>query len=522
MRARILGLGAALAAIVACIALFPAAATAHPLGNFSTNQLVQVRIDERQARVAYILDQAEIPTFQQIQRYDADGDGTVARAERAPLLDELLGEASAEVTLTADGRSVPLGKPSDVELSFPPGQSGLVLTRLEAEYAAPLPRGVERVEIANAAFGSRVGWRAVQIVPGQGTNVTSSASASDPTNGLRTYPEDLLSSPPDERRASFEVEPGDGAVTAPGPDGEPVTTQGPADGAPLGATGAAPPGAEPSTPGGFAGALTDSDARGLVILLLIGAAFGWGALHALSPGHGKAMIAGYLAGSRGTPRDAVILGATVTVTHTAAVFAFGLVTLAASEYIVPERLYPWLGLVSGLMVIAIGFAVMRSRFRRWRALRADATTTEHAHHDHHHDHDHAHSHDHGHSPDHGHSHHHHHHHGEERPGLRGLIGLGVSGGLVPCPSALVVLIAAISQHRVGLGMVLIVAFSMGLAATVTGIGLAVIWGQRLVRRVRPERRLFGARFAGALPSVSAAVIVLAGVLISYRAIPELG
>jgi nickel/cobalt transporter (NicO) family protein len=210
------------------------------------------------------------------------------------------------------------------------------------------------------------------------------------------------------------------------------------------------------------------------------------------------------------------------VTHTAAVFAFGLVTLAAYEYIVPERLYPWLGLVSGLMVIAIGFAVMRSRFRRWRALRADATTTEHAHHDHHHDHDHAHSHDHGHSPDHGHSHHHHHHHGEERPGLRGLIGLGVSGGLVPCPSALVVLIAAISQHRVGLGMVLIVAFSMGLAATVTGIGLAVIWGQRLVRRVRPERRLFGARFAGALPSVSAAVIVLAGVLISYRAIPELG
>jgi nickel/cobalt transporter (NicO) family protein len=509
MTARVLGTGGVLA-VIACIALlWPGGAGAHPLGNFSTNQLVQVRIDERQARIAYVLDEAEIPTFQQIQRHDADDDGAIAGPERAPLLDELLGEASAGLSLTADGKAVPLGKPRDVALSFAPGQSGLVLTRLEAEYAARLPRGVERVELANDAFSGRVGWRAFQAVPGEGTSVTSSVSASDPTNGLSTYPEDLLSSPPDERRASFAVEPGDGTVTAPGADGEPVTTQGPAGGAPLGDAGSAPGTADPSTPGGFAGALTDADARGLMIILLLGAAFGWGALHALSPGHGKAMIAGYLAGSRGTPRDALILGATVTVTHTAAVFAFGLITLAASEYILPERLYPWLGLASGLMVIAIGFAVMRSRFRRWRALRAGGRAEEHQHHhDHHHDHDH------------GHSHHHDHH--PERPGLRGLIGLGVSGGLVPCPSALVVLIAAISQHRVGLGMVLIGAFSLGLAATVTGVGLAVIWGERLVRRVRPERRLFGARFAGALPAVSAAVIVLAGVLISYRAIPELG
>lgn len=499
------------AALVACLALlWPAGAGAHPLGNFSTNQLVQVRIDERQARIAYVLDQAEIPTFQQIQRYDEDGDGTLAGAERAPLLDEVLGEVSAGLRLSADGRPVPLGGPRKAELTFPPGQSDLVLTRVEAVYAAQLPRGVARVELANDAFPGRVGWRAVQVVPGDGTQVTSSVSASDPTSGLRTYPEDLLQSPPDERSATFEVEPGDGAVTAPGPDGEPVTTQGPAGGAPLLDAGPVPA-ADPSTPGGFAGALTDADARGLMIILLLGAAFGWGALHALSPGHGKAMIAGYLAGSRGTPRDALILGATVTVTHTAAVFAFGLITLAASEYIVPERLYPWLGLVSGLMVIAIGFAVMRSRFRRWRALRAGREAEEHPHHDH--------GHNHGHDHDHGHSHDHHH---AERPGLRGLIGLGVSGGLVPCPSALVVLIAAISQHRVGLGMVLIGAFSLGLAATVTGVGLAVIWGERLVRRVRPERRLFGARFAGALPAISAAVIVLAGLLISYRAIPELG
>jgi ABC-type nickel/cobalt efflux system permease component RcnA len=207
------------------------------------------------------------------------------------------------------------------------------------------------------------------------------------------------------------------------------------------------------------------------------------------------MVAGYLVGAQGTPRHAVILGLTVTATHTAAVFALGLVTLAASQYVLPEQLYPWLGVASGLLVVCIGFSVMRGRFRRWRALRAP--------------------HEHGHS--------HHHHHAPEGPiTMRSLIGLGVSGGIVPCPSALVVLIAAISQHRVGLGMVLIVAFSLGLAATLTAIGLAVIYGGRLVARLRPERRLFGARFAGALPAISASVIVVVGVMITLRAMPGTG
>jgi nickel/cobalt exporter len=215
------------------------------------------------------------------------------------------------------------------------------------------------------------------------------------------------------------------------------------------------------------------------------------------------MVAGYLAGSRGRPRHAVALGLTVTATHTAAVFALGLVTLAASEYILPEDVYPWLGVASGLMVVAIGFAVMRSRYRRWRQMRADFGERHHEH-----------------------SHHDHSHQRHDEPGApirtRELLGLGVSGGLVPCPSALVVLIAAISQHRVGLGMALIIAFSIGLAATVTAVGLVTIWGQRLVRRLRPEQRLFGGRLVGALPALSASLIVLVGVLITYRAVPPLG
>jgi len=219
------------------------------------------------------------------------------------------------------------------------------------------------------------------------------------------------------------------------------------------------------------------------------------------------MVAGYLAGSRGRPRDAALLGLTVTVTHTSAVFALGLITLAASAYVLPEDLYPWLGVASGAMVIAIGIWAIWNRLRRWRAIRAEQ----------------AHGHGHGHG---GHEHSHSHGHTHEPPGApistRSLIALGVSGGIVPCPSALVVLVAAISQHRLGLGMVLIVAFSVGLAATLTTVGLAVLHGGRLLARLRPERRLFGGRVAGALPALSATLIVLAGALITLRALPQIG
>jgi ABC-type nickel/cobalt efflux system permease component RcnA len=274
---------------------------------------------------------------------------------------------------------------------------------------------------------------------------------------------------------------------------------------------------------GFAGALTSANAHGLLILVLLASAFGWGALHALSPGHGKAMVAGYLAGSRGTPRHALALGATVTATHTASVFALGLLTLAASEFLLPEDVYPWLGVASGLMVVGVGLVVMRSRLLRWRSPRAGdpAHARPHRHNhsrsdDHRH---HAHAHAHAHARD---AHEHEHDHADAPIRMRELFGLGVSGGIVPCPSALVVLIAAISQHRVGLGMALILAFSVGLAATVSGVGLLTIYGQRLLGRLEVERRMFGGRLTGALPAMSATLIVLVGVLITTRALPGLG
>jgi ABC-type nickel/cobalt efflux system permease component RcnA len=233
--------------------------------------------------------------------------------------------------------------------------------------------------------------------------------------------------------------------------------------------------------------------HGVLIFLLL-AAMAWGAVHALSPGHGKTMVAAYLVGTRGTARHALALGATVTVTHTAGVFALGLVTLALSQYVLPEQLYPWLNLASGLLVVFVGAGVLRSRVRRLRS---------------HHHHDGPHDHDHHHGP-------HDHHHEPEDLTWRGLLGMGASAGLIPCPSALVVLLAAVAQHQVALGLLMIVAFSLGLAGTLSALGLLVVLGGRMASRLRIPPAV-----STALPAVSAVVIVAAGFVLTVRAVPQL-
>ena len=197
-------------------------------------------------------------------------------------------------------------------------------------------------------------------------------------------------------------------------------------------------------------------------LTLIGmaVAFGLGAMHAMSPGHGKTIVAAYLVGSRGTFKHAMFLGAMVTFTHTASVFLLGFVTLFLSKYVLPEKLFPILGAISGLSIVWVGTMLF---FRRLRA------RGHHHHHHHHHDHDHPHSHVHDHGDGHSHS-----HVPEGEITMGSLIALGASGGLVPCPSALVVLLSAISLGRVGLGMLLLVGFSAGLAVVLMGMGVLVL------------------------------------------------
>ena len=341
-----------------------------------------------------------------------------------------------------------------------PGAGGLPTLRFEAVYAAPL-RG-SALTFVDRSFASRIGWREVTVRARDGARlVSSSVPAASRSDELRSYPRDLLRSPLAVRSATARF------VAGTAPAAPPLLDR------------SAAPGHTGDRLAGLIG--RDDTTFGVVLLSLLVAAF-WGAAHALTPGHGKALVAGYLVGTRGRPRHAFALGATVTVTHTAGVFALGLVTLGLSTVVVPEQLYPWLTLVSGMLVVGVGAGVLLRRARHARG-----------HHHHHH--------------------HHHDHHGDDID-VRGILGIGAAAGLLPCPSALVVLLSAIALHRLAFGLALIVAFSVGLAATITAIGLVAVLARRAFGRARLDGPVIRA-----LPALSAAVIVVVGLVITVNAIP---
>ena len=434
-------------------AMLPGAASAHPLGNFTVNHFAAVDLAGNGIYVRYALDLAEIPTFQE--------GAEVRRPGYAAIL-------ARSLELRVDGKRVPLTVLSH-RTSERPGAGGLMTMRFDAVFRAAATG--RQLTFADRAYGNRIGWREIVATARGGAQLgTSSALATSRSDELRAYPQSLLGSPLDMRNATVEYTPGSSAVPAP-------------------AIGVAP--APEHRNGGFESLIQRGDlSLGVILLSLLIAAF-WGSVHALTPGHGKALVAGYLVGTRGKPRHAFLLGATVTATHTAGVFALGLVTLLLSQFIVPDQLYPWLTLASGLLVVAVGASVLRQRLR-------SRGGEDHHHHDH----------------DHGHGHSHHHHHHDESLTSRGILGVGVAAGLLPCPSALVVLLSAIAIHRIGFGFALIAAFSLGLAATITCIGLLAVLARRAFGRVSLEGRV-----VRALPALSALVILCVGVALTVKALP---
>jgi nickel/cobalt exporter len=259
--------------------------------------------------------------------------------------------------------------------------------------------------------------------------------------------------------------------------------------------------------GGLTSLIKKEKLSGIWVLFGLIIAAGIGALHALSPGHGKTMVAAYLVGTKGKVSDAIILGSTVTLTHVASVIVLGFVALFLSEYILPQQLYPWLGTASGVMIACIGF---------WMLTRVAMGMGNHGHrhnhalhhHDHNHDiHEHFHE-DHDHDHDHTHSH-------LPKGGVSfsSLIALGISGGMVPCPSALVILLAAISMHRILLGLGLIFAFSLGLASVLIIIGIIMVKSTGLITKARNGKRLLKI-----LPAVSATAIIVIGIGITFSAL----
>jgi nickel/cobalt exporter len=544
---------AAAIAILAAVAL-PAAAHAHPMGNFSINHYTRIVAGAREVELDYIIDMAEIPTFQETRE-----DGLIIRPGDPGLATYLARQAEVlknGLTLDADGQPLGLDCVSRQAI-FPPGAGGLPTMKMGFVYRARLARVADAAPVSlqyrDGNFAGRAGWEEIVALGGPGAALTASSVPSrDRSLELTNYPTDMLHSPPQtlDAAVTFKAAP-PGSLAA----GELAPS---AAGAGWLAVGNAwsPPGVrlEANRQGTPRNAFTDliksnrMDLGFLLTAALVAAVLG--GFHALEPGHGKTLVAAYLVGSRGTGRHAVLLGTVVTVSHTISVYALGIVTLYASRWVVPERLYPWLGTVSGLLVAGLGCALFIRRYSRvdspHNVIEERAHAGHHHHaddhhhdeHDHHYDHQHehasgqirrhtwwgGHAHEHQSTEAHAHAHPHAHTHQDASAAapaampLKSLFALGVMGGIVPCPAALVVLLGALAIHRVAFGLFLIVAFSAGLAAVLIALGLAMVFARRFMSRFAAR----GPLTERWLPLASSAVITVVGLTLALQSLVSAG
>lgn len=493
-----------LAAILAMLPwwAFPVPAFAHPLGNFTINHYIRIEPSPSKLHLVYIIDMAEIPAHTERSRIDTDGDAVLSSAE----LDAYVGEAAQRLAdgleVNVNGRRHPL-TPQESRVTFPAGQAGLPTLRLVVDLVSPLPeQGKVTINLHNHNYTDRLGWREMVVRPAAGTKLLgANIPQQDTSQELTAYPQEMLALPLDIREASLTI-----ALTALPAAPQRRTARDLAS-VLIPARAATGRAVDP-----FADLIAAPDLQPWAIVLAMAAALGWGALHALSPGHGKTIVAAYLVGSRATMRHAALLGITTTLTHTAGVFLLGFVILALSRFVLTEQFYPWLNTVSGLLVAVIGLTLIRERLR------------EHGTHSHAHPHGHDNTHAHG--ANHPHHHHDHggHSHAQALPGVgdqavswRSLVMLGISGGLLPCPSALVLMLGAVSLNRIGFGLLLIGMFSLGLAGVLTAIGIAMVHASRWVRRLPESGRVL--TFA---PIASAGFITVAGLAIMAQALAQTG
>jgi ABC-type nickel/cobalt efflux system permease component RcnA len=455
--------------------LVAAQAFGHPMGNFSISHYAGIGIRTDSVELEYLIDMAEIPTFQEMQKSD-----THTKA----YLESKAAEFAQGLSVTVDGKRAAL-KPVSQNVIFPQGAGNLPTMKMGFVYRAALPETCRakacEISYSDANFPDRAGWKEIVVSIGKGVRREGPELFKvDRSAHLTDYPTDLIDSPPQDLSAkvSFAVVPPPPAPkAAPQVAPEPrMTTTAPVR---LQANKQTPP------RNAFTELMTHREISFGFALLAALIAAGLGALHAMEPGHGKTIVAAYLVGSKGTARHAVLLGLIVTVSHTAGVYLLGAVTLYAQKYIMPDRLYPYLGVLSGILIAGMGIYILLKR------LAGDEFS--------------AHIHGAG-----GHSH--------GVPGKRQLLVLGITGGMVPCPAALVVLLSAVALHRVGFGLFLIVAFSLGLATVLIGMGLTAVYAGRLLAKVPIEGKMVRLW----MPAMSAAMITILGCTIAVRGLMAAG
>jgi ABC-type nickel/cobalt efflux system permease component RcnA len=492
------------------------------LGNFTINQYCGLKLAQDTVAVHYVVIYGQLPALRELHNADTNGDGVTSQAERDAYVATLVPGLAAQLELKVDGHALALHA-TRWSSTLPNEQGGFSL-RVDVDLGATLPVApavTRRLDFANQNYPGRLGWHEIVVESAPGlfvfdTNAFNTSLTGQLREALKSLP---AAGPLDERSVHLRV-----AEAAP-PAGAMLL-------GPRAASGAVPAAAGTSDDSSWLARETATLVRaisaphlqpGVAFLALLGALL-LGAVHALSPGHGKTIVGAYLIGSRGTPRHAAFLGFTVTVTHTIGVFVLGFATLYASRFIVPERLLPILSLISALLVLGMGVALLVQRVHAARAaskpavaaqtavfypiepvngaiLRRDLLLV------------------HGHGDGTWHSHggkmHTHLPPGAagERVTWRSLVALGVSGGLVPCPSAMVLLLAAVALNKTAYGMLLVLTFSIGLAITLTLVGLMFLHARN---RLGPSGGT--GPWTRSLPILSAVTITLVGVALCWGAL----
>lgn len=447
--------------IIAAVVMDPGVAIAHPLGDFTVNTAAAIEIGSNAIRVEYVVDMAEVPTFEERMTIDADGDGTMTAAERAAWAHRAATEVLANLDVSVDGQPAQL-ELTTASMTLQPGQAGLDTLRLSATYAGTVP-SAGTLSFDDANYDGRLGWREVTAAGAATRIVRSTVPSTSPSRHLTAYPDDLIESPLDVTSATVEYAPGEGTLP-----------------------GATPPESRNETGLALTGdgftALATRQGTGLMLVAVL-LAIAFGALHSLGPGHGKTIMAAYLVGSGGRIRHAVGVAAAIAAMHTASVLALGLIVLSAQRVFPPEVVYPWLALVSGVIALTLGTTLLITRVR---ARRPSGEST------------------------HGHTH-------LTAPGWSrgGMAGLALAGGILPSPTALLVLLGSVALGRTAFGLALIAGFSVGLAVALIGVGVLTLRTRDLV--VRRSSTWLGR----VIPVVSAAIVVVLGGALTFRGFTQI-
>lgn len=452
---------------------------AHPLGNFSVSHYTRLEVSAKGVEVTYVLDLAEVPTYTLLRDWKLD-----AKSPKTEL-DRKAGEQAQEWVKGLEFRAA--GKriaPQFVRAAIQIfGEAdGQAVARIASTFE--LPGVPSPLQFEDRNFTDRYGWKEIVIGSGDGAAiVTASQGSADRGAALTAYPADAIASSPQDLRASVDWRmagsPGVAARIVPIEQPAPVA-------APAQESQAPSPTPSPAKGDFLSRLLAKREIAWQWLLLGLVVAFGLGGAHALEPGHGKTIVAAYLVGSRGTMKHATVLGAVVTFTHTISVFLLGLAMLVLSQSVVPANIIKTLEAASGMAIVAIGAMLFYERLRQ--LLHA------------------------GHPHDHGpHTHTHTHDLPEGEVTLGSLIALGVSGGLVPCPAALVIMLAAIAFGHVGAGLVLLAAFSLGLAGVLMAVGMMVLYARSWLPNPDAASRHPIFRL---VPVLSALIIVCLGLLMT--------